>query len=721
MSQAPFTLPSFYTPYPARLNPHLDSARRHSTEWAQQMGMLDAPSTGGGVIWDRAELERHDYGLLCAYTHPDCDEQTLQLITDWYVWVFYFDDHFLDAYKYTHDIEGGRDYLERLETFMPTGSQTMPEVTNPAEAGLADLWQRTAPDMSDDWQQRFITSTHNLMIESLWELSNINDQRVANPIEYVTMRRKVGGAPWSANLVEYANGMALPADVARSRPVEVLRDTFSDAVHLRNDLFSYQREVNDEGECANAVLVFERFFDTDTQRAADITGSLLTSRLHQFDNTALTEVGPTCAAMGAGADAQTAIAAWAKGLQDWQAGGHEWHMRSSRYMKENTTPNPTAQWKTYLDGPRQHATPRPRPVGPVTLPELYMPYGLELNPHLPAARDHNIAWADKMGMLASLPGLPGIWGYDQFDGMDLALCAAGIDPECDGDNLNLSSDWLAWGTYGDDYYPIVFGHSGDLGGAHAQNKRLRLFMPLDDTETPGPLNPLEAGLDDLWRRTTANGNRHQYGEFRDAVITMIDSWVWELHQHRQNRTPDPIDYMEMRRKTFGSDMTMALARMKHGRQVPDEIYQTRPIRELENSAADYACLTNDVYSYRKEIEFEGELLNGVAVCEQFLECPTNEAFGHVAHLMRERMRQFQYIIDHDLPQLYEHHQLNDDARHAIDTYAIELQRWMSAIMNWHKETNRYRDEELPPRPGLVGPTGIGTAALRPFNTAHTAG
>ena len=48
--------------------------------------------------------------------------------------------------------------------------------------------------------------------------------------------------------------------------MRVLRDTFADAVHLRNDLFSYQREVEDEGENANIVLVLERFLDGSTPR-----------------------------------------------------------------------------------------------------------------------------------------------------------------------------------------------------------------------------------------------------------------------------------------------------------------------------------------------------------------------------------------------------------------------------------------------------------------------
>src|SRR5262249_31686176 len=153
-----------------------------------------------------------------------------------------------------------------VRTSMPVSTGTVPEPTNPVELGLADLWARTVPAMSDDWRRRVATSTRNLLGESLWELSNIHEGRIANPIEYHEMRRKVGGAPWSANLVEYAAGAEVPAAIAASRPMRVLRDTFSDGVHLRNDLFSYQREVTDEGENSNAVLVFEHFFDCPTQQ-----------------------------------------------------------------------------------------------------------------------------------------------------------------------------------------------------------------------------------------------------------------------------------------------------------------------------------------------------------------------------------------------------------------------------------------------------------------------
>ena len=96
-------------------------------------------------------------------------------------------------------------YLDRLPGFMPVEpTDDPPEPTNAVERGLADLWARTVPTMSVAWRARFIESTKNLLDESLWELANIRQERVSNPIEYIAMRRKVGGAPWSANLVEHA-------------------------------------------------------------------------------------------------------------------------------------------------------------------------------------------------------------------------------------------------------------------------------------------------------------------------------------------------------------------------------------------------------------------------------------------------------------------------------------------------------------------------------------
>ncbi|MFF0458997.1 germacradienol/geosmin synthase Cyc2 [Streptomyces mexicanus] len=700
MTQQPFELPHFYMPYPARLNPHVDEARAHSTRWAREMGMLE-----GSGIWTQADLDAHDYGLLCAYTHPDCDGPALSLITDWYVWVFFFDDHFLETFKRSQDRAGGKAYLDRLPLFMPLDpAAAVPEPENPVEAGLADLWARTVPSMSANWRRRFAVATEHLLNESLWELSNINEGRVANPVEYIEMRRKVGGAPWSAGLVEYATA-EVPAEVAGSRPLRVLMETFSDAVHLRNDLFSYQREVEDEGELSNGVLVLETFFGCTTQEAADTVNDVLTSRLHQFEHTALTEVPALALDKGLTPDQVAAVAAYTKGLQDWQSGGHEWHMRSSRYMNKGARSQ--SPWQR-LTGPgtsgtdvralladagaerlRAYTHVPFQKVGPSRIPDLYMPYRLQLSEHLDTARAHLATWCRRMGILTE-----GVWDEDKLAAYDLALCSAGLDPDATEQALDLSAQWLAWGTYGDDYYPLVYGHRRDLAAARLTTARLSGCMPVDGEAPTVPANAMERALTDLWARTTAEMDTDQRRTLKQAIDVMTESWVWELSNQLQNRVPDPVDYLEMRRATFGADLTLSLCRAGHGPAVPPEVYRSGPVRSLENAAVDYACLLNDVFSYQKEIEYEGEIHNAILVVQHFFGIDYPAALGVVHDLMTQRMQQFQHVVAHELPVVCDDFQLSEEARATLDGYVTDLQNWMAGILNWHRSVDRYKAEWL---------------------------
>ncbi len=709
--QQPFELPEFYMPYPARLNPHLEEARTHAKAWARAMGMLDVKEPeSGSVIWDEATFDSMDYALLCAYTHPESSGPELELITDWYVWVFFFDDHFYEIYKRTRDHAGAKAYLDRLPQFMPL---------TPA-----------------DWRQRFFASTKNLLAESAWELSNISDSRVPNPIEYIEMRRKVGGAPWSADLVEHAVTVEVPARIAATRPMRVLKDTFSDGVHLRNDIFSYQRETESEGELNNGVLVMERFLEVDPQEAANVVNDILTSRLHQFENTVLTELPLLFEEYRLSPDERLQVLSYVRGLQDWQSGGHEWHMRSSRYMNAGAGKTPTGM--SLFAGPTGLGTAAARlgltgrafnlrarsythvpfqPVGPLKRPEIEMPFPTRTNPHLDSARRQTLQWASRMHMLDSLPGLPSlaIWTKEQLTGYDFALCAAMIHPDASSPQLDISAEWLTWGTYGDDFFPKVFGRKRDFAGAKLQRERLWLFLPVDCSSTTPPLNPLEMGLADLWLRTAEPMSVEARHQFRESIQEMTGSWLWELANQIQNRVPDPVDYIEMRRKTFGSDLTRSLSQIELGDDLPAEIYGSRPLVNLVNSACDYATLTNDLFSYRKEIELEGEMHNCVLVIQKFLNCDAQRALNMVNDLMAARLRQFQRIVDLELPALSDDFQLKANQRNRLRQYVTSLQDWLAGILRWHEMCHRYPDFEGAAAPGqkvFFGPTGLGTSAAK---------
>ncbi|MDG4861695.1 germacradienol/geosmin synthase, partial [Streptomyces sp. T-3] len=235
--------------------------------------------------------------------------------------------------------------------------------------------------------------------------------------------------------------------------------------------------------------------------------------------------------------------------------------------------------------------------------------------------------------------------------------------------------------------------------------------------TPDPADALERGLADLWARTAGPLAARDRAVFRKSVEDMTASWLWELANQTQHRIPDPVDYIEMRRFTFGADMTMRLCRIRNGDQVPEEIYRSGPVRSLENSAVDYACLLNDLFSYQKEIEYEGEVHNAVLVVQNFFDVDYPTGVAIVDDLMNSRLREFQHVVAHELPQLYEDFKLDSATRKILDGYVEELQDWMTGILNWHRKVRRYRDEDLKGGSGgspwrLGGPTGIGTSAAR---------
>ncbi len=729
----PYHLPEFYLPWPARLNPHLETTRAHTRQWATAMGFFEPVEPGGFLVFEEDTFEAMDFGGLCAHTHPDAPAPELDLITDWYVWVFYIDDHFLEVYKRPMDKAGAKAHIRRLPMFMPVDLATpMPEPINPVERALADLWLRTVPSKSVGWRQRLFDNNRAYMDGLLWELANIGEARVPNPIEYIEMRRRVGGAPWSANLVEHANFVEVPDRIAATRPMTVLRDCFSDAVHLRNDLFSYQREIESEGEINNSVLVAERFFDVGPQEAADLVGDVLTSRLYQFDNTAVTEVPLLFEEYALTPIEREHVLLYIKGLQDWQSGGHQWHTESSRYMKEEPADPAPPGLPTGSSGLRLPASPISlgltrfksfnfvpyRVVGPTELPDFHMPYQFRTNPHLDAARARLVPWATGMGLLDSVPGLPGfgIWDERMLVGFDFAHCAAMINPDAPAEELDNASGWLTWGTYVDDFVPKVFGSRRDLAGVKAFAARLSLFMPLDVVSMPAPLNPAERALADLWIRTATSMSTEARQTFRQTIEAMTYSWAWEVANEGQNRVPDPVDYVEMRRKTFGAELTVALTRLRFLDVLPAAVFRSRPMRNLENSAMDYACFLNDVFSYQKEVEFEGELHNMIVVIENFLDIDRRRAVSVVNELMSARMRQFERAVAEELPALCADLELDEEAGEAVFAYAEDLQHWMSGILEWHRKSARYKPQHLRYRlaPGqpLGAPVGLGTSAAR---------
>ncbi|MGP4093866.1 terpene synthase family protein [Nonomuraea sp. KM90] len=684
-----FEMPIPYQPAPARLSPHADGAHVHSLAWARGMGLFDCEDGRGERVWDEERFDSMRIPLLAAYCHPDAAPEKLNLVSDWYVWMFWFDDHFARTFKRPGARQQAKEYLDRLRRFTPVGSAGTASPANPAERGLADLWARTLPGTSTGWRRRFAGSAQSLVQGCLRELENMRDGRVPNPIEYIGLRRASGGAPWAADLVEYAIDAEVPDRIAGTRPVRVLRDTFSDGVHLLNDLYSYRREIEEEGEVDNGVLVLERFLRCGTQEAADRVNDLRTSRLRQFENTALTELPPVVEECGADPGERGRVVRYVQGLQDWQSGSCEWHRRSSRYAASERPPVGRAPGAPAGLGVPASALRSPNgvtPGYPFRLPAFDMPWKVSVNPHHAGARAAGKAWACEMGIVGP-PG--GLWSGEKYDAMEFAKWCAMTSPSAAPEYLELMALWFTWVLALDDYFIAEYKARRDVVGARVFVERLACFMPLEGGE-PVPGNCVERGLADLWSRTAERLPAARREAIRREVLLLAAGNLWEMGNSVLHRIPDPIDYIEMSRVAKGvAGLGARLVLLVQQLDISEELLDSRLMRELVNAYADHIDLTNDIISYRLETEAERHLNNGVLAVRNFLRCGLQEAVDIVNDQLTACVQNFERIAGEELP---------GDAAD-VAAYVENLRHWMSGNLAWHVGNSRYVD--LDPVAGVV--------------------
>jgi germacradienol/geosmin synthase len=336
-----FEMPRFYMPFEARCNPNVDAAREHSKAWAWRVGMLRSartePTPQDDFTWTDQEFDVTDTALFGAYYHPDAPVGELNLMTDWLIWGFFADDDFFDRFKRTNDMAGAKAYVARLPLFMPIFLTVTPIPTNAVERSLVDLWFRTTPSKSVEWRCRLTDDIITMASSWLWELFNIAERRITDPIDYFEMRRKTGGGRWTACLVEHAAGIEIPLVLYKSRPIRVLIDTFDDVAFGQNDVFSYDKEMELEGELGNGVLVVKNFLNSDLQRAVNIHNDIITSRTKQFEYTAATELPALFEELAVDPITRAKILKYVEALKTATAGRLQWYLRSGRYPNVGVT------------------------------------------------------------------------------------------------------------------------------------------------------------------------------------------------------------------------------------------------------------------------------------------------------------------------------------------------------------------------------------------------
>ncbi len=221
----------------------------------------------------------------------------------------------------------------------------------------------------------------------------------------------------------------------------------------------------------------------------------------------------------------------------------------------------------------------------VEVPSFDMPFAGRLSPHVDSVRRHTKAWVRDMGMLNGLP-----WTEAFYDAADYGGFAPLTHPTAEFDDLKHISDWHTWGFYLHDAFREGFLRPRNSVGGKAFIARLKEILAMPSVPAT---NPAEKGLADLVSRSTLDDAD------RAGVIEILDGLLWELHNTVQGRVPDPIDLVEMRRKTNAGELSAALARKSVDAELPEELLHNSTMRALVDSFGDVPGLRQEILRLRR--------------------------------------------------------------------------------------------------------------------------
>lgn len=163
------------------------------------------------------------------------------------------------------------------------------------------------------------------------------------------------------------------------------------------------------------------------------------------------------------------------------------------------------------------------------------------------------------------------------------------------------------------YFPAVYGHaSHDTAKAFLIRLAAHLTFSPDQ---PVPRTPAERMLADLWRRTASPLSAHHRAQLSAATRSYLNSHLWEHHYNSRREVPDPIDFVGTASSTFGSDFMLTMSHIRH-HTVPADVFAATLMVAFDNAVRDVFRLINDLFSYAKETQTEGEVVNGLVVFGQ---------------------------------------------------------------------------------------------------------
>ncbi|MFF0436251.1 terpene cyclase [Streptomyces sp. NPDC004327] len=320
-------VPEPSSPFPYRVSPRVEQARAHLTEWTGRTGLVRQERA-------RERFERADFGWFAAMVYPTASPAHVDLMADWFAWLFLVDDQ-LDDGAVGRDPEHFGAVVDGMRAVLGSddfgASAAAPGGELPvAVSSLADLWSRTAPDTTAAWRRRFVRHLEDcLATAAVWEAGNRLAGIVPDEAEYIPRRRHTGAIYVCMDFIDVVERLDVPEDLYGSGPFTDALNAACDVVCWTNDLYSYEKERS-LGEVHNLVHIVRHHHALDRDPALVRVRDAVDAETERFlvKERELLRAFPGHAAV---------LRPYLAGMRSWMRGNLDWSRATKRYQSSDAS------------------------------------------------------------------------------------------------------------------------------------------------------------------------------------------------------------------------------------------------------------------------------------------------------------------------------------------------------------------------------------------------
>lgn len=293
--------------------------------------------------------------------------------------------------------------------------------------------------------------------------------------------------------------------------------------------------------------------------------------------------------------------------------------------------------------------------------------------------DYGTYAADYVRRIAAEIGLDGEPAATVLHGIALGEAAALTYPEADAQRLGVAASWIAFLVLFDDWSDQLSLELDWRAAVAAQHGAVREVLDGRPARTD------EGRLVFLLQRILSDIARldpdWDDSRFRQEIGRYLSATLWEIDMRSRGKVPDLSTYLRMRRIFSTMTIQLELDYFVCSLQLPEHVRLHPCIQLVDAAVADYGCLANDLYSFRRESD-EGQLSNVITVLRHEHGWDLSMAQQYAVRICEQALSTFEDVRSRGaflgLPD-------SQELRRYFDHY----EAFMSAAARWPARSARY--------------------------------